>query len=142
MENLKKYTPKITNLRLAGFADNSNDKSISIVQIADNKDETQLRFEFHTMYLDITNHFILNMNIIENESEILNEDMPFNVSLDSNDPSKKMGNGYYATGIFLTTKSVKLKQGNHVFTITLKNDAEEILDKSSVSFYVNHVNQS
>lgn len=137
---MTQYTPNITNLRLAGFADNANDKSISIVQIADNKDETQLRFEFHTMYLDITNHFILNMNILENETEILNEDMPFDISLDPNDPSKKMGNGYYATGIFLTTKLVKLKQGHHIFTLTLKNSSDETLDTSCVSFYVNHVN--
>ncbi|GEP75038.1 hypothetical protein [Weissella thailandensis] len=130
------FEPKITNLRLNGFANNPDDKTISIVGITNEENETQLKFNFHALYISPTGKYIFKMKIFNRNIEILNDEIIFEPNFNSNDEDKRLIDDYFGTGINLNAKQISFSEGPHKFVLKLCDLNGNKLDEKEIYFYV------
>lgn len=130
------FEPKITNLRLYGFANNPEDKTISIVSITNQENETQLKFDFHVLYINPKGKYIFKMKMFNREFEILKDKVLFEANLNESENDKRIIGDYFATGMNLTAKQIAFSEGPHKFILTLCDLEDNVLDEKDVYFYV------
>ncbi|WP_258088416.1 hypothetical protein [Weissella fangxianensis] len=130
------FEPKITNLRLYGFANNPDEKTTSIVSITNQENKAQLKFDFHLLYIKPKGKYIFKMRILNRNIEILSDQIPFEANLGENENDKRIIGDCFATGMNLTAKQVAFSEGPHKFILTLCDLEDNVLDEKDVYFYV------